>query len=59
MPRSRALARPVVFALAGARMAAAALPGRHRGAPANPRRILIAHHLLLGDTIMLTPLVAK
>jgi ADP-heptose:LPS heptosyltransferase len=24
-----------------------------------PRRILIAHHLLLGDTIMLTPLMAK
>ena len=56
---SRTLARPVVFALAGARMAAAALPGRRRRAPANPRRILIAHHLLLGDTIMLTPLIAK
>lgn len=27
--------------------------------PAHPRRILIAHHLLLGDTIMLTPLLAK
>jgi len=25
----------------------------------SPRRILIAHHLLLGDTIMLTPLIAK
>ncbi len=24
-----------------------------------PRRILIAHHLLLGDTLMLTPLLAK
>ncbi|BCB28695.1 heptosyltransferase [Sulfurimicrobium lacus] len=24
-----------------------------------PRRILVAHHLLLGDTIMLTPLLAK
>jgi len=57
--RSRALSRPVVFALAGARMAAAALPGRRRSAPANPRRILIAHHLLLGDTLMLTPLIAK
>jgi ADP-heptose:LPS heptosyltransferase len=49
----------VVFALAGARMAAAALPGSRRAAPADPRRILIAHHLLLGDTIMLTPLLAK
>ena len=27
--------------------------------PAAPTRILIAHHLLLGDTIMLTPLLAK
>jgi ADP-heptose:LPS heptosyltransferase len=59
MHRSRALARPVVLALAGARMVAAALPGRRRRPPANPRRILIAHHLLLGDTIMLTPLIAK
>ena len=56
---SRALSRPVVFALAGARMAAAALPGRRRSAPASPRRILIAHHLLLGDTLMLAPLIAK
>lgn len=59
MKGSRALSRPVVFALAGARMAGAALPGRRRTPPANPRRILIAHHLLLGDTIMLTPLIAK
>lgn len=27
--------------------------------PENPQRILIVHHLLLGDAIMLTPLVAK
>ena len=33
-------------------------PGVDR-APGNPRRILIAHHLLLGDTLMLTPLIAK
>lgn len=26
---------------------------------AHPRRILIAHHLLIGDTVMLTPLLAK
>lgn len=30
-----------------------------RKAPAHPKRILIAHHLLLGDTLMLTPLLAK
>jgi ADP-heptose:LPS heptosyltransferase len=30
-----------------------------RRPPADPRRILIAHHLLLGDTLMLTALVAK
>lgn len=27
--------------------------------PADPRRILVAHHLLLGDTVMLSPLLAK
>ena len=36
----------------------AATTGR-RAPSAAPKRILIAHHLLLGDTIMLTPLVAK
>jgi len=30
-----------------------------RTAPTAPQRILIAHHLLLGDTLMLTPLLAK
>lgn len=30
-----------------------------RLAPLRPHRILIAHHLLLGDTLMLTPLIAK
>jgi len=30
-----------------------------RKRPSNPRRILVAHHLLLGDTLMLTPLLAK
>jgi hypothetical protein len=33
--------------------------GRKRAPPKAPKRILIAHHLLLGDTIMLTPLIAK
>jgi ADP-heptose:LPS heptosyltransferase len=30
-----------------------------RERPADPGRILVAHHLLLGDTLMLTPLLAK
>jgi ADP-heptose:LPS heptosyltransferase len=32
---------------------------RQPHAPENPQRILIAHHLLLGDTLMLTPLLKK
>lgn len=40
-------------------MLADAVSVRRRAPPERPRRILIAHHLLLGDTIMLTPLVAK
>ncbi len=32
---------------------------RARRKPRDPRRILVAHHLLLGDTLMLTPLLAK
>jgi ADP-heptose:LPS heptosyltransferase len=38
---------------------ALALRGTRRIAPAQPRRILVAHHLLLGDTLMLTPLLKK
>ena len=30
-----------------------------RVSPIMPRRILVAHHLLLGDTLLLTPLLAK
>lgn len=30
-----------------------------RGAQREPRRVLVAHNLLLGDTLMLTPLLAK
>ena len=30
-----------------------------RGSPVSPQRILVAHHLLLGDTLLLTPLLAK
>ncbi len=33
--------------------------GSRRSAPRTPKRVLIAHDLLLGDTIMLTPLLAK
>jgi len=40
-------------------MLADALPFRRRAMPETPARILIAHHLLLGDTVMLTPLIAK
>jgi len=32
---------------------------RARRRPQTPRRVLIAHHLLLGDTIMLAPLLKK
>jgi ADP-heptose:LPS heptosyltransferase len=32
---------------------------RRRGAAREPRRVLVAHNLLLGDTLMLTPLLAK
>jgi ADP-heptose:LPS heptosyltransferase len=40
-------------------MAALRFSFRRRARPASPRRILIAHHLLLGDTLMLTALLAK
>ena len=40
-------------------MAADLLPRAGARAPRAPRRILVAHHLLLGDTLMLTPLLAK
>ena len=36
-----------------------AASGGRRARPVEPQRILIAHHLLLGDTLMLTALVAK
>ena len=41
----------------GARARAA--PTAAHAAGVDPRRILVAHHLLLGDTLMLTPLLAK
>lgn len=48
---------PRVAIIAGALLRR--LLGGRRARPALPRRILIAHHLLLGDTLMLTPLLAK
>jgi ADP-heptose:LPS heptosyltransferase len=52
---SRGLPRLYALAHGAARMAA---PGP-RERPAAVRRMLIVHHLLLGDTIMLTPLLKK
>lgn len=40
-------------------MRALVLRRRRRDPPTDPARILIAHHLLLGDTLMLTPLLKK
>lgn len=53
---SRLSSRLITLALAG--WNGARTLGRRRP-PANPARIVIAHHLLLGDTLMLTPLLAK
>lgn len=35
------------------------IPGQQRHKPTHPREILVLHHLLLGDAIMITPLLAK
>jgi ADP-heptose:LPS heptosyltransferase len=58
-PVPHTLARYALFGFVAMYMVADLLPGRRKAPPAAPRRILIAHHLLLGDTIMLTPLIAK
>jgi ADP-heptose:LPS heptosyltransferase len=55
---SRGPSRWLVLPLAAGQIAVDAI-GRHRTAPQVPERVLIAHDLLLGDTIMLTPLLAK
>ncbi len=55
---SRGPSRWIVLPLAAGRIAVSAI-GPHRTAPRVPQRVLIAHDLLLGDTIMLTPLLAK
>ena len=41
------------------RVAGGVLAGSERRPSESPCRILVAHHLLLGDTLMLTPLLAK
>jgi len=48
-PRLAILGRAAIRRLAGGR----------RVLPPGPERILVAHHLLIGDTLMLTPLLAK
>ncbi|MBI2311615.1 MAG: glycosyltransferase family 9 protein [Betaproteobacteria bacterium] len=53
---SRVSSRLLILALAG--WNGLCTLGRRRP-PADPARILVAHHLLLGDTLMLTPLLAK
>jgi len=53
---SRVVPRLRTFARAVPRLAARS---RSRVRPDAPRRILIAHHLLAGDTLMLAPLLAK
>jgi ADP-heptose:LPS heptosyltransferase len=52
---SRLPGRIRIFARAVPRLMAK--PWRRR--PASVQRILLAHHLLLGDTLLLTPLIAK
>ena len=55
---SRGPSRWLVLPLAAGQIAVSAI-GRRRTALQVPERVLIAHDLLLGDTIMLTPLLAK
>lgn len=54
-PMSRLAGRLRIFARAIPRLLIKPL----RREPRHVRRILIAHHLLLGDTLLLTPLLAK
>jgi ADP-heptose:LPS heptosyltransferase len=54
----RTRSRAKLLPLAAGRMVAGLMRGRRAPASA-PRRVLVAHHLLLGDTIMLSPLLAK
>lgn len=54
---SRLLLQPMLLAGSLAKLAAT-LRGA-RAYPHDPKRILVAHHLLLGDTLMLSALLAK
>src|ERR1700674_529013 len=56
---SRAWSRAVMLPVAGGRLVAGRLLGGRHPPTVSPRRVLVAHHLLLGDTIMLSPLLAK
>lgn len=56
---SRSWSRAVLLPQAGGRLIAGKLGGGRHPPPGSPRRVLVAHHLLLGDTIMLSPLLAK
>ncbi|MDB5799483.1 MAG: heptosyltransferase [Rhodocyclales bacterium] len=54
---SRLLLQPMLWAGSLSKLKAS-LCGK-RGYPQNPARILVAHHLLLGDTLMLSALLAR
>jgi len=56
---SRFSGRVAIFQSAARRALAAPFSPSSKAWPDSPRRILIAHRLLLGDTIMLTPLLKK
>lgn len=51
--------RAAVRAYIAPRLLVSALCGHKRARPTDVRRILIPQHLLLGDTLMLTPLLAR
>ena len=54
---SRLLLQPMLLAGSISKLLATVM-GK-RGYPPDPKRILVAHHLLLGDTLMLSALLAK
>jgi ADP-heptose:LPS heptosyltransferase len=55
-PRGRALSDARIYARAAR---ARVTQSRRRPRPGEAKRILVAHHLLLGDTVMSIPLLAK
>jgi ADP-heptose:LPS heptosyltransferase len=56
--KKRGPSRWIVLPFAAGRISAGAIVGQ-RTPPQVPQRVLIAHDLLLGDTLMMTPLLAK